>query len=261
MIRRDLPSVQGDANWALISQIEHARLSGQLARQVTALEGNADDRRQTLAAIDRHDDGWADYDAQPQLDEQGRPRSFMEMQLDDSLAIWTASVEHAETVGPLAAWLVAGHFSRLLGSSDRLAEATPAIAWQQSMAEQRAKWFEAWGGSAGTAAMALDWLQALDAASLWICGQAAAVGDTHGPAGDPYATPLAGSELLWRSLAPGKLAIETTHLRPGPLRLEAAGSVVPVAPYKTATELLDAQTPRLFRWELWVVPTEGQGSG
>lgn len=257
MIRRNLASVRGEACWALISQIEHARLSGVLARRLTTLQGSADDRRQTLAAIDRHDNGWADYDARPMLDEQGRPRSFMEMPLDDSLAIWTASVDQAEAIGPLAGWLVAGHFARLLGHSDRLAEAASASRWQQTMARRRDQWQSEWGGEPATAEKALDWLQALDAVSLWICGQCAAAGDRSDSSSEPYPTSAAGQELRWKSLGPGKLAVETTSFAPGTMELEAAGNVVPVARYPSSEQLLDAERPRLFRWELQVVAHPG----
>lgn len=250
MIRRDLPLASGEPGWALVSQIEHARLSGQLARQVASLPGTAEDRRQVVAAIDRHDDGWAASDAQPPLDEHGRPRSFMEMQLDDSLAIWTASVDQAEQIGPLAGWLVASHFAQLLGGPDRHPESA-AARWREQMASRRAGWLTAWGGEKQAAEAALVWLQTLDAASLWICGQCPAAGDPAVPSSDPYQTAIpTGAELAWHAAGPGALTVSSGAFRPGRLLLELTGSVAPATRYEKSADLLAAATPRLFRWDL-----------
>ena len=66
-------------------------------------------------AARHHDDGWAAWDQRPGVDEQGVPVNLDQMRLVDSLSIWERSIELSTIHSPLAGYLVAGHFSRLLG--------------------------------------------------------------------------------------------------------------------------------------------------
>ena len=82
MIRRDVYERESVSDWVLISQIEHARISAQLAHSW----GNAQlapmicprgallayVRREVLATIRHHDDGWRDWSGHPDLDSGGR---------------------------------------------------------------------------------------------------------------------------------------------------------------------------------------------
>src|SRR5882757_3486291 len=106
MIRREIELAEGERLWLLISQVDHAHISGELTR-------NLDERfsHEVIEAITHHDDGWAEWEAAPKLNpEIGGPYSFLEMPLTESLAIWDRSIAAAREFGPLAGFIVAGHF-------------------------------------------------------------------------------------------------------------------------------------------------------
>ena len=145
MIRRDWTAPDGTSRWLLISQIEHAHLAGQLATH-WALEPFAPiaARPEVIAAIVHHDDGWAQWEKSPAVDPNiGRPLSFMEMPLTESLAVWSESSARAAALGNLASSMVANHFiSRLLRSST--AKTDPARAWIAAMRTRQANSLAAW---------------------------------------------------------------------------------------------------------------------
>ncbi|MEM9657709.1 MAG: DUF3891 family protein, partial [Planctomycetota bacterium] len=114
MIRREFSLVGGRSGWLLVSQVRHAHVSGDLASrcaldlgveagvrsQTEQARALIDLRQRLIVTIRHHDDGWAAWESAPQIDpEQGRPRSFVEMPLDDSLAIWSESIALAERRG------------------------------------------------------------------------------------------------------------------------------------------------------------------
>jgi hypothetical protein len=111
MIRRD-----DREDWLIIDQIEHARLAGELARVW------GDERSGLFAlfpklvwGVSHHDDGWSAWDAAPRLHPKtGFPRSFLEMRMRDSTAIWTRSIAVC-SADPLAAVAVSRHFCHLAG--------------------------------------------------------------------------------------------------------------------------------------------------
>jgi Protein of unknown function (DUF3891) len=66
-----------------------------------------------LLGVEHHDDGWRDWDATPRLNPTtGIPRSFMEMKMRDSTAIWTESITICSSE-PLAGIAVSQHFCHL----------------------------------------------------------------------------------------------------------------------------------------------------
>ncbi|MEM6798037.1 MAG: DUF3891 family protein [Planctomycetota bacterium] len=175
MIRRDVPLGDTPTNWLLISQREHARLSHQLAAGWKVLLPTATNaaRREFLAAVLHHDDGWIDWQAAPRLDpEHGRPYGFTEMPPADAQAIWTRSIDACEAIGPLAAWVVASHFIDLQSKQD-----DDFAQWARWLGEQdrrRVAWLNDWHGAdpANTEAVArecLYLLQQFDWLSLWLC--------------------------------------------------------------------------------------------
>lgn len=89
MIRRDAGN-----DWLLISQVDHAHLSGRVA----AVWGNETVPRlpvpdDLVPAIRDHDEGWRDWERHPQVDpESGRPRQFTEMPMRESTAVWSESI-------------------------------------------------------------------------------------------------------------------------------------------------------------------------
>ena len=149
MIRRDIDMPPGEPSWALISQVDHARISFELAEHWCEDQlwghrvlANDDTLREALSAIAHHDDGWTEWEQFPGIDpEHHRPLSFTETPLDDSLAIWSESVHRAEKIGPLAAWMVAGHFAALLSSDLTAPEARQ---WVDLMQKRRDAWQREW---------------------------------------------------------------------------------------------------------------------
>ncbi|TWT46571.1 DUF3891 family protein [Botrimarina hoheduenensis] len=187
MIRRAAPrGAKSPAQWLLISQQEHARLSHELAaawgnERVAPLLCSATDpaaplagvRAEFLRAVLHHDDGWADWWASPGIDpEHGRPYSFTEMPPDDAQRIWSASIDICRAIGPLAGWVVASHFSRLQSKVDEDYEQWRP--WLARVDALRADWLREWldASTQHTPILAencLEWLQALDWMSLWFC--------------------------------------------------------------------------------------------
>lgn len=99
MIRRETPD-----GWLLISQVDHARLAGDLA----AAWGN--DRvpglpleEWLIPAIRDHDEGWRSWEAAPTLNDGGVPRQFTEMPAAEAAAIWTASIDLCASGPPSSA--------------------------------------------------------------------------------------------------------------------------------------------------------------
>jgi hypothetical protein len=113
MLRRDVLDDAGRPAWLLISQLAHARLAAELAAAWDfASHPLVEPRELFLETVRRHDDGWQVWEQRPEV-YNGRPRDFMEMPLDESLAVWRRSIAVAGTIGPLAWVTVGGHFRRL----------------------------------------------------------------------------------------------------------------------------------------------------
>jgi hypothetical protein len=104
--------------YLLISQPDHARLSGDLAAQLRADFLPAIDAAMTRA-IGVHDDGWAQFEfesdqrIEPQVNEDGRPQNFMEFPPRVFLGAWEGSIVAACRVSDLGGLMVSGHFFRL----------------------------------------------------------------------------------------------------------------------------------------------------
>ncbi len=182
MIRRNAIGTDGQARWVLVSQVDHAHVSGQLAaawQGIDLLAGS--DRDELIFAIDHHDDGWATWDQNPRVDARtGRPRQFTEMQLTDSLSIWTRAIEAAAEAGPLAGYAVAGHFIYLMRTASAWCEqdttdALLARHWVADFEARQTKWLAA-RQSTGQVSQAYEvgqtavaTLQLFDVLSLWLC--------------------------------------------------------------------------------------------
>lgn len=256
MIRRDFHHAGQPAGWLLISQVEHARLAGELARQwgrepFSPLAGGDE----ALAAVFCHDDGWALWEREPKVDPAtGRPLNFTEMPLDQSLEIWQCSIDVARQQGPLAAWMVSGHFSALLRHANSWQRAGHAAdpAARAFLAEQdgdRHEWLTAWQGegaserTAELAGRALEFLQFFDALSLWFCTAERT---------EPHSLPVPGGPMLKLvPRSPSEIVCEPWPLRCDRMELSAAGRLVPARHYLDADDLA-AESGREVElsWEL-----------
>lgn len=269
MIRRDIELPDGAPGWALISQIEHARISALLASHCRGRFGRSNAsliRDETLVAIAAHDDGWREWDDAPRLDaEHGRPLSFMELAVEDSTAIWTKSIAEAVEIGPLAAWMVSGHFMRLLEHSEHARFDLIAQSWLTEIGGQRDAWFAKWRSydlearEPVVAAEALEWLWAFDEASLWICRQCPVGGESRPNAGVAF-TSGAGTPVEMTLSARGACAADDSargvaYAEPWrfdveSLEVDASALVVPAGRYNSPQQLLAAGRPDTLRWLL-----------
>ena len=134
MIRRHW----GKDKWMLITQAEHARLAGVVAAawQFAPVRPHPE----VLRAISFHDDGWAEFDAQPSITPDGEPCSFLEVPRSQRYAIWSRSSERLSEKGMLyGACVVAQYFlNRARREAEDLAKFSPrdAIALGNFLSEQ-----------------------------------------------------------------------------------------------------------------------------
>src|SRR3954465_7281882 len=169
MIRRELRLNDNAAIWLLVSQVEHARMSGELVRNWRE-EFSPD----VVEAITHHDDGWAAWESEPKLNPAlGAPYSFLEMPVAESLVIWDNSIASARQFGPLAGYIVAGHFYNLLSDSDHAKE-PPAVAWLTAKRKVRTAWLDEWiradkSHTLEYAKAAQQMLLTADLFNLWLC--------------------------------------------------------------------------------------------
>jgi hypothetical protein len=269
MIRRDVRLDDGSPGWALISQIEHARISAQLAELCL---GRFDDptlsnvRTEILAAIAGHDDGWAEWERTPRLHEEPRrPVSFMELEPPEALAIWSTSIERAAALGPLAGWMVAGHFCRLLDlhASSAKREAA-ARQWYVAMQRRRDQWLSDWQAIAPAqhsrelADEALRWLWTFDEISLWFCCRCPSEGDLA-PVRRPGVTAGRGTAIEMELRSPpgddvrpasGAAIALPWRFRPDAIDVTAATCIVSATPFEDFAAMLAAGTLRTLRWQL-----------
>lgn len=233
----------GTPGWVLISQVDHARLSGAIA----AAWGRPpfvppSPHSEVVEAVAHHDDGWHEWDSSPDVDsDQGRPRSFLEMPLDVALDIWSRSIAQCAAIGPLAAWIVAGHFSALLSGSDSAAQ-PQARAWLEKHNRQREEWLAAQREPHEAAEQALKHLQLFDALSLWLC-----MAERTKP--EMFHAP--GSGFMLRPQDAARINVDPWPLGADSLTLEVTGRLIPKADYANRAELAAAPSERVrLEWVL-----------
>jgi hypothetical protein len=269
MIRRDMRLPDGGAGWMLISQVEHARISADLAThciaqfsmtqragasQPLALSPSA--RNELLNAIRHHDDGWRDWERAPQLDSKlGRPLAFTELPPADAVAIWSRSVDAAAEFGPLAAATVAGHFLRLASKSDATRANAAVVTWRTDMQPRRDAWLAMWAQrdpqlhTQDAADEALQWLWTFDEVSLWFC--CTCMPDERSIPCAPQAhragrdTPV---EMQLLAASEGFATVEPWRFDDPAFDLHIEGGVVPARVYAEPAELLAASVPMILHW-------------
>lgn len=266
MIRRPYTTPDGESRWVLVSQVEHARISGELAdawgaaafESLAAYDGLA-------AAVHHHDDGWAEWERRPDVDPQvGRPIDFTEMPLADALRIWRGSIAAVEAFGPLAAYVVSGHFTALLRRAARGWETagqdappeggTPtkielAQGFFDEQDRRQVDWLTGWIDAepatrdVAAAGRALSYLQLFDALSLWLCCRERT---------DPITfDPPVGPSLTLTPTVPDRITVAPWPFRVKTLQLTAPGRVVPAHSYANAAALAATATePITLSWRL-----------
>lgn len=265
MIRRNLTLDDGTQFWLLISQVAHARISGELT---SAWQEPFTD--EVIDAVTRHDDGWAKWEAAPQLDiKRGRPLSFTEMVVADAIVIWDDSIDAGRRIGRLAGALVAGHFIGLARGSEHAAQ-SPAREWLQRRAADRENWLAQWRNESLSNSDALAdsgqrMLLTADLLSLWLCMDGPIAG---GMVTDDQAA-VANSEMEARSTTVlGKYrfvehqkqvatagvdwlgTLEPWPFRASELNLASPARCVPVGSYETWQKIAAAARPATLRWRL-----------
>ena len=123
-----------------IGQLSHSWLSGQLARAWGNDRFPPPDPREEIAlGAEQHDIGWARFDLEPRLNPQtGLPRNFLELSVEEHLAIWRDAPELLLTQSLHAALVVSLHGSSL---SELRAQAAPRQAQplQAHISDERAR--------------------------------------------------------------------------------------------------------------------------
>jgi hypothetical protein len=267
MIRREVTFADGVKHWLLISQVEHARLSGVLAEKCSGKLGRGDEsldsvREELLRAITHHDDGWREWEQAPRLDpKQGRPLSFLELPVEEAIGIWERSIEIAAEIGNLAAWTVAGHFSALVVTVGDHAQEAVTREWLRKTAVRRSGWFADWHAgdeaihTAELAGEALRWLQVFDILSLWPCSQYPLAGEQSPRLPEPFRLTQEG--MLVREIRPSERQSANEPCRivfdPWPFEvseftLQAAAYLVVAKYYASPQELLAAREPFVAEW-------------
>ena len=117
----------GEEGALAIGQLSHSWLAGQLARAWgNERFGGVEPREEVVLGAEQHDIGWALFDLEPRFNpDTGLPRSFLELTVDDHLAIWRDAPDHLLTQSLHAALVVSMHGSSL---SELRAAARPADA-------------------------------------------------------------------------------------------------------------------------------------
>jgi hypothetical protein len=238
MIRRN-----DGGDWLIIDQIEHARLAGEIA----AAWGGTSVARPTVAAgliwgVTHHDDGWADWDAQPRLDPaNGLPRGFREMRMSDSTAIWSNSIA-ACSVEPLAGIGVSRHFCFLAEQAKRTridpddVQSAERFVAEQAWVQQRlaASLNPASNNASREEAcrIAFRTVQFFDQLSLWIC--CAEESEPH------RQTTADRIDIAFIPATPKRIRVEPFPLRSGPLRVEATARRVTARAYSNDDDFRSA---------------------
>jgi hypothetical protein len=268
MIRREIELEEGERLWLLISQVEHARISGELTRQLAQAPPH-----EVVEAISHHDDGWTDWESAPKLNpEIGGPYSFTEMPLTEALVIWDGSIAAARKFGQLAGFMVAGHFYKLLSESENAGQPA-AVAWLAAKRKARTAWLDEWlranpKHTLDEAKRAQYQLFVADLFSLWLCCDAPLAGEVATLHDD---SPIKGraatlmSEYHFSVIGSGRrhatpenmtealawvIAVEPYPFAPTPLSLMLNAECVPVAHYPSWQDLKVASRPMELRWRL-----------
>jgi hypothetical protein len=198
----------------LVAQPDHAALAGALAACMVA-PGFPRVDPLLARAIALHDAGWAIFDSEasltaaPEVDDRGKPISFLEIDPPRFLRAWTASIDRAESVCPAGGYIVSRHFctlgeGRLNSAIDGPENSSRLRAFLAHEAERRRRLQAQGDRSPAELETLLLVLQFCDLLSLYLCCGA----------GDAVEFP--------QQFAPGKVRIRRENqafvLQPSPFR-------------------------------------------
>ena len=153
-----------------ITQVDHARLSGEIAKRIAEEMFPALDKS-VSEATSLHDEGWHELDAAPPV------RTFLDVPPPDFLRAWRGSVQAAANVSPLGGVMVGGHFYRLGKARLELAPNTPKdkqllTEFLSEQEHSRRQWQSQATVSGEHLEVLIDFLQFCDVFSLYLCGGA-----------------------------------------------------------------------------------------
>jgi hypothetical protein len=129
-----------DGGALAIGQLSHAWLSGQLARAWGNDHFSAPEpREEVVLGAQQHDIGWSPFDLEPLFNpESGLPRNFLELTVEEHLAIWRGAPDLLSTQSLHAALVVSLHGGSL---SELRAQSAPekVAALRAHIDEERAR--------------------------------------------------------------------------------------------------------------------------
>jgi hypothetical protein len=194
------------------------------------------------------------------------------MPIAEALVIWDNSIASARKFGPLAGYIVAGHFYSLLADSDHAKE-PPAIAWLTAKRKVRTAWLDEWvradrSHTLEYAKAAQQMLLTADLFSLWLCCDCPVNVAGESILGDSAMKLRTDSLLAQFQFKSPELTIfesgsrhrveELSWIVPvvpfpfkdSPMSLRAKGVSVPVSRYGSMQELLAASWDLELDWQL-----------
>lgn len=219
MLRRD-----DGANWLVMTQPEHAALSGRLAQEWATIP---EPRAATLLAVYAHDNGHEPTDANGHWDPQtGTVQDFRSAPPETQAAISRRGIERLAVNSPYAALLVAIHFGEHAARERLLVQlrADPGTA-----ADATTERIEA----------AYRLLQACDALSLAVClGIAQFASSKETPAFRPEGLPLL--DMTFRQRGNGSVGLAPWPFAPDRITAQMTARVLPARRYDSAGALAGA---------------------
>jgi hypothetical protein len=254
-IIRDMPHSEEGGSWLLLSQVEHARVAGEIA----AVWGGAHvaplmPREDLVAAVFHHDDGWLAWEQQPEVDPaSGAPYPFTDMPEADKFDLWRKSIDIVRSIGLLPGVIVTRHFIGLeLGTNRWQKKPGHTDAAAQEFVDQYTALANAWladwtaespNNTESVARTAREWLQIFDVLSLWLCMK-----DRQKP--EQFELP-SGSQIVLTPQGEGRIQVEPWPFVEATLQLEISGRQVPHRQYSDAADLA-SETGNVvqLRWQL-----------
>lgn len=272
MIRRDVDDDAERPAWLLVSQREHARIAAEMSAVWNDAFGPlVEPRKAFVEMIRKHDDGWVAWEQRPEV-HGGRPRDFMEMPLDEALAIYRRSIAVASTISRYAGTVVGAHFRYLVQMTSEKHEAKHDWARdvehlaedfldeQDGLRREFAETFSTAerGRAEADVDRGLYLLQFFDFASLWLCCAERSEPQTIAGPEQPRSDGELKKRIEFRFTPIGRtddgrrrVTIAPWPLQVPSLDLTVVGRLVPIADYASAESLAAATSEsRELTWRL-----------